>query len=41
MAYVRDAAAGEVVLMTGTAEVVRHDPRLVAYLLQCCRDGGV
>lgn len=36
VAYVRDAAKGEVVLMVGSKEVVRHDPELVAYLGRCC-----
>lgn len=36
IAYVRDAAKGEVVLMVGTREVVRTDPALVAYLGRCC-----
>lgn len=36
VAYVRDAAKGEVVLMVGTREVVRTDPALVAYLGRCC-----
>ncbi len=39
VAYVRDAAKGEVVLMYGTREVVRTDPELVAYLGRCCEDG--
>ena len=34
VAYVRDAAAGEVVLMTGTQEVVVTDQVLVAKLQQ-------
>jgi hypothetical protein len=36
VAYVRDAAKGEVVLMFGTRAVVRTDPELVAYLGRCC-----
>ncbi|HLZ69295.1 MAG TPA: hypothetical protein VKV26_05220 [Dehalococcoidia bacterium] len=32
VAYIRDAAKGEVVLMMGTREVVHRDPALVAYL---------
>jgi hypothetical protein len=36
VAFVRDAAKGEVVLMIGTREVVRTDPALVAYLGRCC-----
>jgi hypothetical protein len=34
MAYVRDAAKGEIVLMWGTEEVVRTDPGLVARLFE-------
>ncbi len=36
VAYVRDAAKGEVVLMIGTREVVRNDPGLAARLLRSC-----
>ncbi len=36
VAYVRDAAKGEVVLMVGTREIVRKDPGLVAQLARCC-----
>ena len=32
VAYVRDAARGEVVIFTGSREVVRKDPALVAQL---------
>ena len=32
VAYVRDAAKGEVVIFTGSREVVRKDPALVAQL---------
>ena len=39
VAYVRDAAKGEVVLMVGTTEIVRHDPALVEYLGRCCDTG--
>ncbi len=35
VAYVRDAAKGEIVLMVGTREVVHTDPALVAYLARC------
>ncbi len=33
VAYVRDAAKGEVVFMLGTREIVRKDPDLVSRLL--------
>ncbi|MBI1884905.1 MAG: hypothetical protein HYS09_01075 [Chloroflexi bacterium] len=36
VAYVRDAARGEVVFMVGTKEVVRKDPGLVSHLVRCC-----
>lgn len=36
VAYVRDAAKGEVVLMVGTREVVRRDPALASRLVECC-----
>ncbi|MHB8574869.1 MAG: hypothetical protein ACYDCQ_06000 [Dehalococcoidia bacterium] len=39
--YIRDAAKGEVVLLLGTQEVIRTDPRLVAYLSRCCSSGAV
>lgn len=32
VAYVRDAAKGEVVIMVGTKEVVRRDPNLARWL---------
>ncbi len=41
VAYVRDAAKGEVVLMVGTRQIVRTDPTLVAYLSRCCGTGAV
>lgn len=41
VAYVRDAAKGEVVLMMGTQQVVRTDPGLVAYLARCCAPNAV
>jgi hypothetical protein len=33
VAFVRDAAAGEVVIMTGVEELVVHDPDLVARIV--------
>ncbi|TMB96398.1 MAG: twin-arginine translocation signal domain-containing protein [Chloroflexi bacterium] len=36
--YIRDAAKGEVVLMSGTQEVVRTDRVLVRHLIDCCRE---
>ena len=36
VAYVRDAAKGEVVLMAGTREFVRRDPGLVSRLIRHC-----
>ncbi len=36
VAYIHDAAKGEVVLMVGTKEVVRKDRALVSRLVQCC-----
>ena len=40
VAYVRDAAAGEVIVMAGTREVVVSDRLLVAKLLQAQRAMG-
>ena len=37
VAYVRDAAKGEVVIMVGTREVVRKDPSLVSRLARAGR----
>ena len=34
VAYIRDAATGEVGLMVGSREIVFHDPSLVARLLR-------
>jgi hypothetical protein len=31
--YIHDPSAGEVAIITGTQEVTRHDPVLVAHLL--------
>jgi hypothetical protein len=36
VAYVHDAAKGEVAIMIGSQEIIRHDPALVSYLVQCC-----
>ncbi len=36
VAYVRDAAKGEVVLMVGTKEVIRKDPGLASHLVRSC-----
>lgn len=36
VAYIRDAARGEVVLMVGTKEVIRKDPGLVSHLVRSC-----
>ena len=36
VAYVRNAAKGEVVLLVGTREVVRRDPELASLLVRCC-----
>ena len=36
VAYVRNAARGEVVLLVGTKEVVRRDPELASLLVRCC-----
>ena len=33
MAYVRDAARGEIAVYVGTREIIRHDPELVSRLL--------
>jgi hypothetical protein len=41
VAFVRDAAKGEVVLMFGEREVVRTDPALVAYLSRCCGEASI
>jgi hypothetical protein len=37
VAYVRDAAKGEVVLLVGETEVVRKDRSLAAHLIECCQ----
>ena len=37
VAYVRDLRKGEIVLMTGTKEVVRKDAALAAHLVRCCQ----
>jgi len=34
VAYVRDSAKGEIAIFVGTQEIIRHDPQLVARLLQ-------
>ena len=37
MAYIKDAAAGEVAFMVGTKEIVRRDPGLIRRLLGAAR----
>jgi hypothetical protein len=37
VAHVADARTGELRVMVGTREVVRHDPHLVALLLRAAR----
>jgi hypothetical protein len=37
VAYIRDAAAGEIALYIGTREIVIHDLNLVARLVQAAR----
>ena len=37
VAYVRDAAKGEVVLLVGETELVRTDRSLAAQLIACCQ----
>jgi hypothetical protein len=40
LAYVRDAAKGEVVVMKGGSEIVRRDARLAARLIAIAREAG-
>jgi len=40
LAYVRDAARGEVVVMKGGSEIVRRDARLAARLIAIAKEAG-
>ena len=40
IAYVRDAKAGEVVVMKGATEIVRRDVRLAARLISIAKEAG-